>query len=317
MPRTLLPGQVCQILIVDAVTGEAEVVFESGEVLVEAPNWSHDGRWLVVNGDGLLWRLRVDGGAAHNGGEAGDGVLEPVEMAGVPEINNDHCIAPDGSSIVVSAKDGHLYEVPFDGGSGRRITREHPDGRGYKNYLHGVSPDGSTLTVIVGARPTTTSPTTDWRTNVALVAVADGATTFVTDDAHPDDGAEFSPDGAWVWFNTERFTTEAGHAQLARIRPDGPDVSRILVSDTVDWFPHPSPDQSRLVYVAYGAGTLGHPENRDVVLRVMELDRGEPLPETARDLLPLFGGQGTINVAGWAPDSRRFAAAAYPLATRP
>jgi len=28
---------------------------------------------------------------------------------------------------------------------------------------------------------------------------------------------------------------------------------------------------------------------------------------------PLFGGQGTLNVNSWSPDSRRFAFAAYPV----
>lgn len=303
MPRTLLPGQSSRILVVDAVSGETEVVFESDALLVEAPNWSADGRDLVVNADGRLFRLPATGGP-----------LTEIELGGVPEINNDHVLSPDGRSVVVSAKDGHLYEVPWAGGQGRRITRDHPEGRGYKNYLHGVSADGSSLAVIVGSRPTPRSGPETWRTNIALVDVADGRTTLVTDDDHADDGAEFSPDGAWIWFNSERFTSDRGHAQLARIRSDGTGLQRVFESDTVDWFPHPSPDASSLVYLAYENGTEGHPENRDVMIRVLRLDAGEPVASSARDLLPLFGGQGTLNVNGWAPDSRRFACVDYPLA---
>lgn len=303
MPRKLLPGQISRLLVVDATTGHTEVAFDSETTLVEAPNWSPDGRFLVVNADGLLWRLEVGGG-----------LLEPVAMGAVPDINNDHVIAPDQSAIYVSANDGHLYEVPWDGGEGRRITRPHPEGRGYKNYLHGISPDGSTLAVIVGARPTPESTPDQWRTNVALVSVADGETTLVTDDEYQDDGAEFSSDGGWIWFNTERFTEAPGHAQLARVRPDGSGLSRVVESDTVDWFPHPSPDLSTLVYLAYDEGTTGHPENRDVVLRILRLEAGEPRGEAPRDLFRLFGGQGTLNVAGWAPDSKRFAFVEYPVA---
>ncbi|WP_286344399.1 TolB family protein [Frondihabitans sucicola] len=162
--------------------------------------------------------------------------------------------------------------------------------------------------------PTSTSSPAEWRTDVALVSVLDGATTFVTSDEHADDGAEFSFDDEWLWFTTERFTSAPGHAQLARVRPDGRDLARVVDSDTVDWFPHPSPDGAALVYLAYSAGTLGHPENRDVALRILRLDDGDPDPSSARDLLRLFGGQGTLNVAGWAPDSRRFACVDYPLA---
>lgn len=304
MPRTLLPGQSSRLLVVDAATGRAECVFESDSVLVEAPNWTPDGGELVVNADGRLWRLPASGG--H---------LREIPMPGVPEINNDHVLSPDGRTAVVSAKDGHLYAVPLAGGAPRRITRDHPAGRGYKNYLHGVSPDGTALSVVVGHRPRSSDAESAWQTDVALVDLATGDTAFVTGDAQADDGAEFSPDGEWLWFNTERFTHAAGHAQLARIRADGSDVQRVVESGSVDWFPHPAPDGRSVVYVSYQAGTLGHPENRDVVVRILPLDpSGAPDSPGPRDLLHLFGGQGTLNVNGWAPDSTRFACVEYPIA---
>lgn len=61
-----------------------------------------DGRWLVVNGDGLLFRIPVDGGE-----------LEQIPLGDIPPINNDHVIGPDGSSVYVSADDRHIYAVPF------------------------------------------------------------------------------------------------------------------------------------------------------------------------------------------------------------
>jgi len=316
MPRSLLPGQTSRLLVVDPRTARSEIVFESDHSLVEAPNWSPDGAWLVVNADGLLWRLEAPGAgsSASIGAGTGAGILHPIAMVGVPEINNDHVVSPDGGSIFVSAQDGHLYEVPFEGGAGRRVTREHPVGRGYKNYLHGVSPDGATLSVIVGARPDGSDDPATWRTNVALVSVADGGTTFLTDDAHPDDGAEFSPDGAWLWFNSERWGHAPGHAQIGRMRVDGSHLGQVVESGTVDWFPHVSPDGSQLLYLAFEAGTIGHPENRDVLLRLLDLDAGEPGAGVApRDLLRLEGGQGTINVPGWAPDGGRFACVDYPM----
>ena len=319
MPRTLQPGQTSRVLVVDPAAGTAEVVLESATVLVEAPNWSPDGRWLVVNADGLLWRLPADARGVD------ETALVPVPMGDVPEINNDHVVAPDQGSVFVSGRDGHVYEVPWDGvetgGAARRVTRPHPEGRAHKNYLHGVSPDGATLSVVVGALP---EPVADpgseeararWRTNVALVSVADGTATDVTADAHPDDGAEFSPDGRWLWFNSERASGGvAGHAQLFRVGSDGEGLVQVTDDELVDWFPHVSPDGSTLLWLAYPAGTLGHPEDHDVVLRTLPLGAdGLPTPgERPRDVLRLLGGQGTVNVPCWAPDSTRFACVDYP-----
>jgi len=319
MPRALLPGQTSRLLVVDPVSGDAHVVLESRTVLVEAPNWSPDGRWLVVNGDGLLWRLPADARSVD------ETALVPVPMGDVPEINNDHVIAPDQRTVVVSARDGHLYEVPWQGVApgerARRITRDHPEGRNHKNYLHGISPDGVLLSVVVGALP---APVDDpdseearagWRTDVALVSVADGTTTAVTSDEHPDDGPEFSPDGRWLWWNSERASGGvAGHAQLFRAAVDGGDVVQVTDDERVNWFPHVSPDGRTLLWLAYEPGTTGHPADRDVLLRVLPLgDDGLPAAGSRpRDLLPLQGGQGTINVPCWAPDSTRFACADYP-----
>lgn len=314
MPRTLKDGQRCQVLVVDATTGDATVVLERDDLLLEAPNWSPDGRWLVLNGDGVLWRVPVDAA----GGATGD--LERVPLAGVPEINNDHVVAPDQGSVFLSARDGHLYEVPFDGGEGRRVTREHPEGRSYKHYLHGISPDGATLAVVAGALPEAGAGPEAWRTDVTLVAVADGAVTPVTADGHPDDGPEFSPDGRWIWFNSERRASgrpaaAPGHAQLFRVGLDGGDLVQVTDDELVDWFPHVSPDGSTLLWLGYPPGTLGHPEDLDVVLRTLPLGGdGLPVPgELPRDLLRLPGGQGTVNVPGWSPDSARFACVAYPF----
>ncbi|MBD8609832.1 PD40 domain-containing protein [Frigoribacterium sp. CFBP 13729] len=319
MPRTLQPGQSSRVLVVDPATGDVEVALESSSVLVEAPNWSPDGRWLVVNADGLLWRLPAEARGVD------ETALVPVPMGDVPEINNDHVIAPDQGSVFVSSRDGHLYEVPWDGvapgGEARRVTREHPAGRNHKNYLHGVSPDGATLSVIVGALPEAVADPDDeearagWQTNVVLVSVADGAPTSVTADGHPDDGAEFSPDGRHAWFNSERASGGvAGHAQLFRARPDGGELVQVTDDELVNWFPHVSPDGSTLLWLGYPAGTLGHPEDHDVVLRTLPLGTdGLPTPgEQPRDVLRLLGGQGTINVPCWAPDSTRFACVDYP-----
>jgi hypothetical protein len=62
------------------------------------------------------------------------------------------------------------------------------------------------------------------------------------------------------------------------------------------------------VYISYPKGTLGHPADKNVRLMLMPPDGS-----WHKEIIALFGGQGTINVNSWAPDSRRFAYVAYPV----
>lgn len=298
MARTLLPSQTCRIRVHDVASGVATTVFESDSLLVEAPNWSPDGSFLVVNGDGGLFRLPLEGPEA--------GVLEPIALDGVPdELNNDHVLAPSGGVAYVSARDGHLYAVALDGSSGARRLTDDREGPRFKHYLHGVSPDGSLLALIGGGEDASGR----WVTNVYTMPAAGGPLTALTDDAHPDDGVDVAPDGETLVFNSER---EGGVAQIFRMRRDGSALERVVESSTVDWFPHVSPDGAHLLYLSYPSGTVGHPENLPVELRLLDFeDRAGTAP--GRVVQSLFGGQGTINVAGWSPDSTRFAYADYPL----
>jgi Tol biopolymer transport system component len=279
--------------VVDVDTGDRRLVLTSTTLLFEAPNWTHDGRWLVVNGDGRLFRVAADGP---------DGLdeIDEIDLAGVPEINNDHVLSPDDATVYVSAEDGHLYAVPLSGGSQRRVTNDR--GPGFRHYLHGVSPDGGTLAYI-GLEEAGGAV----RTNVFTIPSAGGADVQLTDDAFPDDGAEFGPDGDRVYFNSERAADLPGHAQLFRLSLATGEVEQLTDDERVNWFPHPSPDGSRLAYVSFPAGTLGHPADLDVIVRVREADG------TVRDVVELFGGQGTMNVPSWAPDGVRLAYVAYPL----
>ena len=286
MPRTLRPGQLSELYVVEVDTGEHRLVYSSSTILFEAPNWTPGGE-LVVNGDGRLFR--VDGG------------LHEIELGGVPAINNDHVVSPDGTTVYVSAEDGHLYAVPIEGGAGRRVTNDR--GPGFHHYLHGVSPDGQTLAYIglehVDGRRIA---------NVWTIPVAGGDDVQVTDDDHADDGSEYSPDGKWIYFNSERAATAPGHAQLFRIPVGGGAVEQLTFDERVNWFPHPAPDGSSIAYVSFPTGTEGHPADvDDVRLRLLTLD-GE-----IRELATLFGGQGTMNVPSWSPDSRLLAYVAYPV----
>ncbi|MDM7890969.1 TolB family protein [Curtobacterium caseinilyticum] len=306
--RQLLPGQTSRVHVYDVDTRTSRLVFESRSVLVEAPNVRADGT-LVLNGDGDLWLLTPP--APGSDTVLDETALVRVPMPGVDEINNDHVLDPSGDSVVVSARDGELYRVPLpDGGSATRITDTAavlPVVRKY--YLHGIAPDGSALAAIVGER----TPDGVWTTDVALVDPASGETTFLTRDEHPDDGCAITPDGGTVLFNTERFTP--GTAQLAALRLGGGDPVQITNDERVDWFPHLSPDGAHLLHLSYEPGVQGHPADHRVELRLLPgaLARGARIAAVPETLVVLDGGQGTVNVPPWSPDSRWFAYCDYPV----
>lgn len=293
--RTLLPGQRAELHVLDVESGRSQLALCSENQLFEAPNWHPDGRWIVVNADGALYRLDS---LAPSG-------LEPIHAAGLPELNNDHLVSPDGRWHYVSANDGHLYRVPWEGGRAERITVPKAPERRFRHFLHGVSPDGATL-VYVG---TEVLDGDEWgRRALWFLDLATGEERLVSDGYSPADGPEFSPDGASVFFNSEVASSVFGHAQLFRHDLAEGVVQQLTFDEHVNWFPHPSPDGRRLVYLSYPSGTVGHPADRPVVLRLMDLPKGP-----SRDLVALPGGQGTVNVPCWAPDSRRIAYVSYPL----
>ena len=288
-PRVLAPGQRSQVWVGGPDLATPELLFETDTVLLEAPNWTADGRQLVLNGDGGLWLLDVSSPGS---------TPQRVDHGRLPDLNNDHVLSPDGRHIYLSAMDGHIYRAPLSGGSAERVSPED----GFWHFLHGVSPDDQRLAYV--------EISTFEEPGKLAVLDVDGQVSHVDVGPGHLDGPEWSPDGAWIYLNTEMFTTAPGHAQLARLPDGGGTVERLLTSDTVDWFPHLSPDGRLATYVSFPAGTLGHPADLDVEVRVVSTtDWTTPVRR-----YPVFGGQGTLNVNSWAPDSRRFAFVAYPAA---
>ena len=286
--RSLAAGQRSELTIID-LEGRSEAILTSGEV-IEAPNWSADGQWLVFNAGGRLFRIAPSGGTP-----------EQIDTGHLADLNNDHVLAPDGTTIYVSSDDGHLYAVPFAGGTPRRVSNSHATPFHY--YLHGISPDGTALAYVAieqhdGER----------RVNVFTIPAAGGADTRLTDLSVPNDGPEYSPDGRWIYFNSELAASRPGHAQIFRMNAaDGSGIEQLTFDLYVNWFPHLSPDGGQVAFLSFPPGTTGHPADKDVELRLMS-----PTGENQRTLASLFGGQGTINVNSWSPDSRRLAYVAYP-----
>jgi hypothetical protein len=287
--RRLRPGQTCRVWTVRP-TGESPVRrFETSRCRLEAPNWLSSGDALVLNGDGILWRLSL----------SAEPELVPVEITGVPQLNNDHVLDPDGEHVYLSAYDRQLYRAPVRGGAAELVT-VHPAPDGLQHYLHGVHPRGGRL-ALAGIRPV---PGGQERADIYTMSARGGDYCRLTSGPGHSDGAEYSPDGEWIYFNTELFD---GRAQIARVHPDGSDLEQLTFDDDAHWFPHLSPDGRWAVYLAFPPGTQGHPADVRVELRVVAPDDWS----FAVTVVRLFGGQGTLNVPSWAPDSTAFAYVTY------
>jgi hypothetical protein len=266
--------------IISADGTERRVVYRA-EQRFEAPNWSRDGKYLLFNSGGQLYTLPVEGGEPRR-----------LDTGQALHCNNDHGFSPDGQWLAISnspAGPSLIYVLPAGGGTPRQVTASGP------SYWHGWSPDGKTL-AYCGAR--------GGNFDVYTIPVEGGEERRLTDAPGLDDGPDYSPDGQYIYFNSER----TGWMQIWRMRPDGTAQEQVTNDDYANWFAHPSPDGKWLALLSFDKHVKGHPPNQDVMLRLAPAAGGEP-----RVLAKLFGGQGTINVPSWSPDSRHLAFVSYRL----
>ncbi|MBO6102233.1 MAG: TolB family protein [Opitutales bacterium] len=277
--------------VIDVQSGERRAVREFPRK-IEAPNWTPDGKWLVFNSGGKIYKISP----------AGDS--EPVEIPTgfAKSCNNDHVLSADGSILALShhtREDGQsrVYVVNFEGGTPSLITPVGP------SYLHGVCPKGKFLVYCGGRKG---------NYDVYKIPLCGGEEIRLTDSPALDDGPEYSPDGGHIWFNSCR----SGLMQLWRMNPDGSNQTQMTFDkDRNSWFAHISPDGKTVAFLAYSASDVkpdSHPANKNVELRVMPASGGEP-----KTVARIFGGQGTINVNSWAPDSRRLAFVSYKIMDAP
>ncbi len=246
----------------------------------QAPNWTPDGRHLIFNADGSLYRFDLT---------TGDTLLLDTDFAN--DNNNDHAISFSGKQLAIShhaAEDqgqSVVYTLPVEGGMPTRITPHSP------SYFHGWSVDDRWL-VYTGGRGGVY--------NIYKIPVTGGEEIQLTDLETLDDGPEFSPDGKYIYFNSCR----SGTMQIWRMGTDGNNPIQLTFDEYNDWFPHISPDNRWMVFISFPPEVPAddHPFYKRVYLRMMSLDEMKP-----RVIGYLYGGQGTINVPSWSPDSKKIA----------
>lgn len=269
--------------IISITSYERKVVYTAA-VHFEAPNWSPDGKNLIYNSKGLLYKISAEGGSPE---------LIPTGFAN--RINNDHGISPDGNQIVISDQTetgkSMIYSLPITGGEPKKVTPIGP------SYWHGWSPDGKTLAYCAERKG---------NYDIYTIPFEGGEETRLTTTKGLDDGPDYSPDGKHIYFNSER----TGTMQIWRMNANGSEQKQITTDELHDWFAHPSPDGKWIVYVSFGTDVPSgsHPPNKDVQLRLMNLKTKE-----VKTIAKLFGGQGTINVPSWSRDSQHIAFVSYKL----
>jgi len=267
--------------ILDVESGDRQIVHQVHDSL-QAPNWTPDGRHLIYNRNGKLYRFELT-----------TREVTPLDTGFADRNNNDHVLTFDGTMLGIShhteENDGRsiVYTLPASGGTPKKITREGP------SYLHGWSPDNRYLVY--------TAERGNDNYDIYRSPAEGGEEVRLTDHPALDDGPEYTPDGEHIYFNS----TRSGLMQLWRMKPDGSDQEQVTDDDLNNWFPHLSPDGKRIVFISYRKGDVDpadHPFYKHVYLRLMPSQGGE-----AKVIAYVYGGQGTINVPSWSPDGKKVA----------
>jgi Tol biopolymer transport system component len=266
--------------VLDIESGYRKIIHQTPDA-IQAPNWTSDGKSIIVNADGLLYKYDLP-----------TDTIVKINTGFATANNNDHVLSFDGKMIGIShhsAKDNNqsiIYILPVGGSTKpKRITKLGP------SYLHGWAPDGKTI-LFTGAR--------NDQYDIYKISIKRKKEIRLTDAEGLDDGSEFTPDGKVIYFNSNR----TGTMQIWRMRPDGSEQQQITSDGYNDWFPHISPDGKWIIFLSYGkeVDSGDHPYYKSVYLRLMPAAGGKPTI-----IAYLYGGQGTINVPSWSPDSRKVA----------
>ncbi|MGD9929517.1 MAG: TolB family protein [Mangrovibacterium sp.] len=274
----------CRLETMNVFDGVRRVIYEKDDRF-EAPNWMPDGKKLLFNMDGLLYKIPVEGGE-----------LELLNTGFANRNNNDHGISFNGELLAISHhREGlpgggsTVYVLPLEGGNPQLVAEETP------SYWHGWAPNNKEVVYVAQRNGSTVY-------NIYRNSVKGGNEVALTDNKPGEhvDGCEYSPDGRNIYYNG----SQSGTMQLWRMKPDGSEKEQITFDEYNDWFPHISPDGKWIAFISFPPDIEfnSHPSYKRVMLRLMPTAGGAP-----KVIAYLYGGQGTINVPSWSPDSKQIA----------
>lgn len=280
-PAKLALYSTLQTISVDDNARRATVLLsERGHSM--APNWSRDGKTIVFTRDGRIDTIPATGGTA-----------QPLEVGNLTSCSGSHGFSPDGKWFALSCAtpdraDRRVFIIPASGGTPRQVTQN-------TGYFHSWSPDGKTILYTRGTKAGLT---------IYAISVDGGPEVQLSSGTGVDDDPDYSPDGKYIYFNSDRW----GGNQIARMLPDGSHVEQVTFDEFKNWTPHPSPDGKSIVFLSYEPSVTTHAANKDIALRILSLADGK-----IRTLVNLVGGDGTMNVANWSPDSKSLVFVSYQM----
>jgi Tol biopolymer transport system component len=277
---------ISSLYIYDMASGKSNLILREMRHF-EAPNWSPDGKYLLINSLGRLEKISTMGDK-----------LGELNTGNVKDANNDHGYSFDGKTLFISSAKpeikehtSFIYKVAAEGGEPTQITPAST------SYWHGVSPDGKDIVYCANRND---------NYDVYKMSVNGGEEIRLTSTEGLDDGPEYSPDGKYIYINSYR----TGTMQIWRMHADGSQPEQMTFDAHPNWFAHIAPNNKVATIITYITDQKQtHPFGRQVQLRLLDLSTKKLTNLTE----PFYGGQGTINVPSWSPDGKQFAYVRYEL----
>ncbi len=263
--------------------GIRKIVYED-TATIKAPTWSRDSKRILFNKAGKIYSIQREGSLPKG-----------IKTGKKDLLITNHLISPDGRSIGVStspdttSKNAGIYYFPLDGGEPKSILEIE------QANIHGWSPDGRE--VVYSAQ----IPGKSTFLNVFKKTLSGSKSTQLTFHTRGHaDGAEYSPDGRYIYYNSN----VSGTMQIYRMKADGKDQEQLTFGSGNNWFPHPSPDNKWLAFLTYPyqVESSERPYCKNVELRIMPISGGAP-----KVVAHLYGGEGSFNSPAWSPDGKYLA----------
>jgi len=281
-PETLVQyqeylGSLLEVL--DVETGQRQIL-GSSEGSWQAPNWAPNDEYLMYNANGKLFNFNLITKES-----------EELNTDFAINNNNDHVLSFDGSLLAIShhAEESNgqslIYYLPAEGGIPKKVTQKGP------SYLHGWSVDNKYLVYTAERKG-------DY--DIYKISIEGGKEIQLTKTKGLDDGSEYSPDGKYIYF----CSTRSGTMQIWRMDANGENQVQLTFDELNDWFPHVSPDNKWIVFISFPEEVAAdqHPFYEPVYIRLIPVEGGEP-----KVISYFYGGQGSMNVPNWSPDSKKIA----------